>query len=269
MSEYWVQHFIGFDRDDELGSEYVSHMFKADRSLVETMVDRAEQDSWVEMPDAAHHVDTFCGKSNVEPHHLHSQRVRPLAKHLAVLGHDRGVEGEAPETVCSTCWQEVKSDMASDAPSLTETGDATRYRWKVKGEARSVWADLIVPDVATFDDVQSAVSGALGLHDQFHGWAFTDHPRYMKANIEVSSGRRTLGPGELDASELSGKEALDVFELDTGEKLYYLYDLGTPAVTYGLLKERVDVGSLDDEAVTATYGAVRVTKQKGSESARY
>jgi hypothetical protein len=185
--------------------------------------------------------------------------------------------GDRPDRICKRCWSalgSLKSDSGYTNTADSQTIAATRYRWKAKGYARKVWCDLLVPDDAPMTDLQRAISAALGLRDEFHGWAFCERSNYDTADIEILPSKMYGMSGfadEYDAAETLAGDALDIFGLNDGDRFYYVYDLATPSVTYGILNERGSSmeAQLADETPEATYGKVAVLTSNEKMPSRY
>lgn len=273
-------------------SEYATHLLEVTDEQLEELQSLKQQDGEIdvfEMPSWIDDVSSFCPDGRFRTGAYFDDRavIEPV---VSLEGADiESLAENPPDDICELCWNAARKRVEkaddiitpssiqqsfSDEPAPEElTGvPGTRFRWKPKGYARDVWWDIVVPDVARAIDLQQAISSSLGLDDGIYAWEFADksRPSSRSATTEVKMPE-AAHRDDYSAAEVTGADLFEIYPLTEGDKLYYLYDLSMPVVTYGIVKERVeDCGVyLSERDFERQVGSVFVLRGKWKRPSRY
>lgn len=136
-----------------------------------------------------------------------------LAEAANLYGFDKtSFKGEAPEKVCSNCWNDAKEEV-SKLRTIIESGltlgeAGYRMRWKLKGKARKRWMDVIVSPSATMQDVDDLLTDGFGLGDRgYRVYGLEDE--YSESSIGLLPEKmynRLGNPSDQNAAEITVSE---------------------------------------------------------------
>lgn len=162
------------------------------------------------------------------------------------FGFDKdGFEGEAPDEICSYCWDAVKEAQAKaenvDEERLGEVG--YRLRWKQKGRAREEWYDVIVGPDTLLQEVDALIFHVFTtMRDPTHMRLYGLEDEYERSSLDIipeeqyekASSRQYENAADVTIGELTEQNYLL-----TGDRLSLAYDLGTPSYYYCIIKEEL------------------------------
>lgn len=164
---------------------------------------------------------------------------------------DIDFDSDAPGEICSYCWSNTRDLIASEA-KREETGIAKRIgrvgyrlRWKQKGRARQEWYDIVVQPETTMAELDKLVCRFTTL-DDFHLRMYGLEDEYLQSSIKiVPDQQHSANPSNTPASEVTIAELAQQATLWEGDRLSLVYDFGTPAHFYCLVKEVYEPEELD------------------------
>jgi hypothetical protein len=160
-------------------------------------------------------------------------------------------DSDAPGEMCSYCWSNTRELIAGEA-EREETGIAKqigkvgyRLRWKQKGRARKEWYDIVVQPETTMAELDKLVYRFTTL-DDFHLRMYGLEDEYLQSSIKVVPDKQhSANPSNTPASEVTIAEVAQQATLWEGDQLSLVYDFGTPAHFYCLVKEVYELEELD------------------------
>ena len=159
-------------------------------------------------------------------------------------------EGDPPDGMCSYCWSNTRETLDEEAEREDE-GVADRIgtvgyrlRWKQKGRAREEWYDIVVRPETTMAELDSLVCRFSTL-DDFHLRMYGLEDEYLDSTIKVVPDHQHSNPSDTPASEITIAEIAERANLWEGDRLSLVYDFGTPAHFYCIVKEVYESAELD------------------------
>jgi len=161
------------------------------------------------------------------------------------------LDSDAPTEMCSYCWSNTR-DLIAEEAEREETGIAKRIgevgyrlRWKQKGRAREEWYDIVVQPETTMAELDKLVCRFTTL-DDFHLRMYGLEDEYLQSSIRVVPDQQhSANPSNTPASEVTIAEVAQQATLWEGDRLSLVYDFGTPAHFYCLVKEVYELEELD------------------------
>jgi len=174
-----------------------------------------------------------------------------LSEYAAERGVDEiDFDSDAPEEMCSYCWSNTREMLAKQA-ELEQKGVTDqigtvgyRLRWKQKGRAREEWYDIVVRPETTMAELDRLVCRFSTL-DDFHLRMYGLEDEYLDSSIKVVPDYQHSNPSDTLASEITIAEVAEQATLWEGDRLSLVYDFGTPAYFYCIVKEVYEPAALD------------------------
>jgi hypothetical protein len=174
-----------------------------------------------------------------------------LSEYAAKRGLDEiDFDGAAPEGTCSYCWSNTREMLSEETERGAEGVDdrigmvGYRLRWKQKGRAREEWYDIVVRPETTMADLDRLVCRFSTL-DDFHLRMYGLEDEYLDSSIKVVPDQQHSNPSDTRASEITIAEVAEQASLWDGDRLSLVYDFGTPAHFYCIVKEIYEPAELD------------------------
>jgi hypothetical protein len=184
-------------------------------------------------------------------------------------------EGDAPDEICSYCWAEVLKEIENvEQHAGVDIGGRIgtvgyRFRWKQKGRAHQEWYDIVVRPETTMAELDTLVCRFTTI-DDFHLRIYGLEDEYMDSTLNVIPDHQFTEVGDPSYTKASEMSIADVAERATlweGDRLSMVYDFGTPAHYYCIVKEIYDsdeIETLLDERnpITATATAAIIDEKR-------
>ncbi|QZP39397.1 hypothetical protein [Halobaculum magnesiiphilum] len=162
-------------------------------------------------------------------------------------------EGDAPDEVCSYCWNEVVERIERvEQHASGDIGERIgtvgyRLRWKQKGRAREEWYDIVVRPKTTMAELDALVCRFTTL-DDLHLRMYGLEDEYLDSTLNVIPDQQfteVRDPSYTNASEVTIADVADSATLWDGDRLSMVSDFGTPSHYYCIVKEVYDPGKIE------------------------
>lgn len=162
-------------------------------------------------------------------------------------------EGDAPDEVCSYCWNEVVERIERvEQHASGDIGERIgtvgyRLRWKQKGRAREEWYDIVVRPKTTMAELDALVCRFTTL-DDLHLRMYGLEDEYLDSTLNVIPDLQFAevdDPSYRKASEMTIADIAERAALWKGDRLSMVYDFGTPSHYYCIVKEVYDPGEIE------------------------
>jgi hypothetical protein len=184
-------------------------------------------------------------------HKLYGTELVSLSEYATKQGIDNiDLEGDAPKGICSYCWSNTQTMLDEEAEHDVEgvydrIGTVGyRLRWKQKGRAREEWYDLVVRPETTMAELDTLVCRFSTL-DDLHLRMYGLEDEYLDSSINIVPDHQHSRPSHTMASERTIAEVATHATLWEGDRLSLVYDFGTPAHYYCIVKEVYDPEEID------------------------
>jgi len=233
----------------EIGSGTVAH-------IIDMEADQSEQNSRLSFGIGGPG-KMMCSHGNRHPRPQHVSLSEFLTNHDI---DKEGLEGDAPDEICSYCWSNIRdtieTDQDRDAEDIAEEIGTVGYRlrWKQKGRARDEWYDIVVRPETTMAELDRLVCQFSTL-DDFHLRMYGLEDEYLDSSLNVLPDRQYEQAGDRTYAKASEMTIADVAErarLQEGDRLSLVYDFGTPSYYYLLQRENPAVhGGRESRALGA------------------
>nr|WP_235847835.1 hypothetical protein [Natronorubrum thiooxidans] len=185
-----------------------------------------------------------------------------------------GIEGNAPEEICSYCWSntlnalEKEQERADEDVSERIGTVGYRLRWKQKGRARDEWYDIMVRPETTMAELDKLVCRFTTLND-LHLRMYGLEEEYLDSSLNILPDHQYEQAGDRSyarASEMTIADVSDRASLWEGDRLSMAYDFGTPSHYYCIVKDVYESEAvnerLNESNIIASTDTAAITKEK-------